>query len=297
MHKKIISVLLFLGLFICIDRGMGWMINRGLERYFGLKQHSEVLLIGHSHLMLAIDKKELEIGIGKKVSKYCQEGVNVFDRYEMVKQYLASPYSNSLKVVLYGVDQFMFTGKGLSENSYKLFYPFMDENNMNEYVRQSTDYYDYWQHKLICTTRYSDALLNSAIRGWLSDWNNYKDGTLNEKALEKRIKKGQQRRIHFEQPLIDVFEATLDMLTKKGVRVVLVNTPIARILNDSEPEEYQRIIDYFQLKADSSTFIDYWDMNPEYAGRYELLYDQIHLNVIGQKAITATIIEDFKKSL
>lgn len=142
MYKKIVSILLFLSLFICIDRGMGWVLNTGLEDYFGLNQHSEVLLIGHSHLMLAIDKEELEAGIGRKVSKYCREGVNVFDRYEMVKQYLRSSYSDSLKVVLYGVDQFMFTGKGLSENSYKLFYPFMDEDNMNEYIRRSTDHYD-----------------------------------------------------------------------------------------------------------------------------------------------------------
>lgn len=68
---------------------------------------------------------------------------------------------------------------------------------------------------------------------------------MNKKALEELIMKGQQRRIHFEQPLIDVFEATLNMLTEKGIRVVLVNTPVARILNDSEPEEYRNIVDYF----------------------------------------------------
>ena len=65
-------------------------MNNGLNRYFGLDSHSEVLLIGHSHLMLAVDKVNFEAGIGHSVSKYCREGVNVSDRYEMIRQYLFS---------------------------------------------------------------------------------------------------------------------------------------------------------------------------------------------------------------
>ena len=295
MKRKIISILLFFVIFIGLDRGIGKLVNIGLDQYFGLNQHSEVLLIGHSHLMLATDKKELEARIGNKVSKYCREGVNVIDRYEMIKQYLSSPYSDSLKVILYGVDQFMFTGKGLSENSYKLFYPFIDDSNINQYIRQSTSIYDYWLHKLICTTRYSDALLNSAIRGWKNDWSNYKEGKLNLESLKKEINNRQQRQIHFETPLIQTFETTLQLLTQQGIHVVLVNTPIAEILNEYEPESYKKIIAYFQNKAASSPLIHYWDMNLNFANRYELFFDPIHLNPAGQKVINNQIIEYFNK--
>ena len=270
-------------------------MNNGLNRYFGLNQHSEVLLIGHSHLMLGIDKSNFERGIGLSVSKYCREGVNVTDRYEMVKQYLSSPYSDSLQVVLYGVDQFMFTGAGLSKNSYKLFYPFIDEKNMNEYIKESAGFSDYWSHKLICTTRYSDALINSAIRGYRCDWSNYKVGYLDVDALEGQIRKGQQRHIHFEQDLIDYFEKTLELLTQKGIKVILVNTPIAAPLNEYEPEQYQKIILYFQEKADSSSLIYYWDFNPQYSTQYELFFDPIHLNPLGQRAITKQIIDRITK--
>ena len=125
--KKILLCFWYIIAFTAVDRGLGIFINEGLNRYFGLNQHSEVLLIGHSHLMLATDKAKLETALNCRISKYCREGVNVADRYQMVKQYLESLYSDSLKIVLYGVDQFMFTGTGLSSNSYKLFYPFMDE--------------------------------------------------------------------------------------------------------------------------------------------------------------------------
>lgn len=291
MKRRILSILLFVLVFIGLDRGIGWLLNNGLNRYFGLNQHSEVLLIGHSHLMLAIDKSNFEKGIGLSVSKYCREGVNVADRYEMVKQYLSSPYSDSLQVVLYGVDQFMFTGAGLSENSYKLFYPFIDEENMNEYIKESAGFSDYWVHKLICTTRYSDALINSAIRGYRYDWSNYKVGYLDVDALKEQIRKGQQRHIHFEQDLIDYFEKTLELLMQKGIKIILVNTPIAAPLNGYETEQYQKIISYFRAKADSSSLIYYWDFNPQYSTQYELFFDPIHLNPLGQRVITKQIID------
>lgn len=297
MRKKILYIFLVLLIFIGIDRLIGTIINGGLNRYFGLNQHSAVLLIGHSHLMLAVDKISLEQEINLPVSKYCREGVNVADRYEMVKQYLSSPYSDSLKVVLYGVDQFMFTGAGLSKNSYKLFYPFIDEKNMNQYIRESADISDYWLHKLVCMTRYTDALLNSSIRGYRGDWSNYKEGHLDVDVLKKQISKGLQRHIHFEQDLMDYFEQTLALLTQKGIKVVLVNTPIATPLNEYEPDLYRRIILYFQEKAESSPLIYYWDFNPRYSSEYELFFDPIHLNSDGQKVINAEIISRFNKEI
>lgn len=297
MKRKILSILLFIFVFICIDRGIGWILNKGLNRYFGLTQYSEVLLIGHSHLMLAVDKCNFEQGIGHSVSKYCREGVNAADRYEMVKQYLSSPYSDSLRVVLYGVDQFMFTGEGLSKNSYKLFYPFMDEKNMNKYIRASADFTDYWVHKLICSTRYSDALINSAMRGYRNDWSNYKVGNLDIDLLKEQISRGEQRHIHFEQDLMGYFEKTLNLLTQRGIKVVLVNTPIVAPLNENEPDLYQQIISYFQEKANSSPLIYYWDFNPQYSMQYEIFFDPIHLNSNGQKIINAAIINRFNEEL
>lgn len=292
MLKKILSILIFILLFICIDHGMKTILNCGLNRYFGLDQHSKILLIGHSQLMLAIDKQELEQQTHVKVSKYCREGVNVADRYAMIKQYLSLPCSDSLKVVMYGVDQFMFTGAGLSKNSYKLFYPFIDNPNIDQYIKEYTNTYDYWLHKTVCTTRYSDALINSAIRGWRKDWSNYKEGNLNIESLKRQIAKGQQRHICFEQELIESFEETLRLLVEKNIHIVLINTPIAKPLNEYEPEAYKKIIHYFQEKAAACSLIHYWDMNPQFSDKYELFFDPIHLNPEGQHAVTNQIIKN-----
>lgn len=293
MRKRLLHILLFLLAFVCVDRLIGWGLNVGLNRYFGLTQHSEVLFVGHSHLMLAVDKEGFEQGTATEVSKYCREGVNVADRLEMVRQFLASPYSDSLKVVIYGVDQFMFTGEGLSMNSYKLFYPFMDEPHIDHYIRRSTDLYDYLTHKSICSLRYSDALLNSSIRGWAGNWENYKIGKLDVIALEKQVAQNAQRHIKFELALIESFEQTLRLLTSKGITVILVNTPIAKPLNGYEPELYSRFIQYMQRKDASSTHIIYWDLNPAFSDHYDLFFDPIHLNVEGQRVINEELVKRF----
>lgn len=290
--KKIISIILFIIIFVCFDRGLSCGINEGLNRYFGLDKNPTVLFIGHSHLMLAINKTEFEHKSGVTVSKYCREGVNIADRYIMLKHFLSLPNKDSLKVVIYGVDQFMFTGKGLSQNSYKLFYPFIGNSDIDAYIKESSDSYDYYLHKLICTTRYSDALLNSSIRGWIGNWNNYKIGNLDVNDLQEQIKRGKQRHIDFEQNLIEDFENTLELLKKKGIVTILVNTPIAKILNEYEPEAYMKFNEYIQSKTDS-TFVYYWDLNPEYADKYELLFDPIHLNVEGQKVINNVLADKF----
>ena len=67
MKTKIIQVVIFFIGLITLDRALGLVLNKGLNTYFGLKQHSEVLLIGHSHLMLSVDKENFEKGIHKKV--------------------------------------------------------------------------------------------------------------------------------------------------------------------------------------------------------------------------------------
>ena len=297
MKKRIVGIILSIVLFLILDRTLGLFLNTGLEKYFGLNTHSEILLIGHSHLMLATDKQNIEKNLDCKVSKYCREGVNTIDRFHMVKQYLDSDFSDSLKVVLYGVDQFTFTSEGLSENSYMLFYPFMDEENMDTYIYESAEKLEYWQHKLLTTTRYSDALLNSSIRGWMNNWSNFKFGKLDVEKLKEEVKNNAQRKIRFNSQLKQSFEETLKLLTDRNIIVVLVNTPTAKILNESEPEEYRKAISYFHELDSNSEKIKYLDLNDQFSDKYDLFLDDIHLNKDGQYVINMCIVNYLKNEI
>jgi len=274
------------------------VLKKGVNTFYGLDSYSQVLLIGHSELMLAIDKVRMEEKLNCKVSKYTREGVNVSDRLAMIKQYFALPCSDSVKTVLYGVDQFIFTGEGLSDNSYKLFYPFMDNGIIDEYVKlNAKNAYDYWSHKTVRISAYTDALVNAAFRGLMYNWDNFKSGTVDVTPLQTDLKKNAGRFIKFEEENIRLFEETLDFLQQKGVRVFLISTPMVDLLNKAEPEKYAQILSMFSNYESQYTNITFLDFNPEFSSDYSLFYDNIHLNKKGQEVVTDAIIRELKEIL
>lgn len=299
MNKQLKYLIVFSLGFVLINYVGGKILLHGINQFYGLNQHSDILMIGHSHLMLSVDKQVLEDETGLKVSKYTREGVNVIDRYTMTKQYLESPYSDSLQYVLYGVDQFTFTGKGLSENSYKLFYPFMDEKIMNQYIKESEETtWDYYIHKLLPLTRYTDALINASQRGWRNDYSNFKIGNLDVAELKAQIATGKShhnREIIVEEDLLKIFKETLEMITNRGIRVILVNTPVVDVLNDVDKDGYDSLIQLLREYAEGNSLIEYWDFNPQFSHDYSIFFDPIHLNPKGQQVITQELIKQLNE--
>ncbi len=278
-----------------MDRISGRILLNGIQQFYGLRQHSEMLIIGHSHIMLALDKDKLEKDTKMKVSKYTREGVSVYDRYYMAKQFLDSPYSDSLKITLYGVDRFSFVESGLSQNAYKLFYPFMEESIIDTYIKENVaDTWDYYCHKYIYTTRYSDALLNASLRGYRNDFSNYKIGQLDVNLLRKQLAGSESqfnREIEMDSTLIDIFEKTIRMLTDRGIRVILINTPVVDLLSFGSQDMGSPVIQYFSDFTATHPNVEYWDFNPEYASDYSIFYDPIHLNTKGQQCITEKLVD------
>lgn len=296
--KKILSILLITITALLVDYLCDRVMLHGINAFYGLNQHSEILLIGHSHLMLATDKERIEKELHTTVSKYTREGVNVSDRKIMVFQYLSSDYSDSLKICLYGVDLCTFTGKGLSQNSYQLFYPFMDNDIIEGYIKQNATFSDYWLHKLLRVSRYNDdGIKGGAIRGWRKDWSNRKNGLVDIETYKKILENGDERHIMMEEELMTEFKETVKMLTDRGVKVILVNTPTLDLLNDYEPEKYDLIVKWFANFASENDGVEYWDFNPEYSSRHELFNDRLHLNANGQQVITTEIINRLRTEL
>ena len=301
MKNKYIYIACFVAFFGLLNVVGNKVLLIGIERFYGLKQYSEILLIGHSQLMLSVDKDALENALGEKVSKYTREGVNVYDRYFMVKQYLDTKYSDSLKLILYGVDLHLFVKEGLSKDAYTLFYPFMGDSIMNAYIKENAHTQrDYLIHRFFPLTRYSDALLNASFRGWRDDFSNYKIGKINIEEYKKSITFDEQkynRPVEMDTTLIRFFEETMNMITQRGIQVILLNMPVVDVLIQANNENSETVFAYFQKMADANERIEYWDLNSKYSTLYDLFYDPIHVNPEGQQEITDELIQRLKINL
>jgi hypothetical protein len=289
----VVKLALFSVLLVAFDRAGAEFLARGLERAYGLGTPATVLCIGHSHTALGIDETALEKELGVPVAKYARIGANVADRLVMIRQYLERQPS-SVRILVYDVDAHIFTGKGLSLNSYTLFYPFMDSPSADAYVRRCTSFTDYHIRHLLKLRRFNLETCNAALRGWLRMYANLKSGTLNVERLKKEIAGGQIRHISFDDDGIKCFEETLRFVLGKGIHVVLLYIPTVDLYNQAEPAQYARAIQLlrdFSAQFERVTFLDY---NPFLAHRYELFYDPVHLSPYGQQVVTKTLIHDLE---
>jgi len=287
---KIIVVSLIL--FFACDAVIGIFLTKGLERYYGLGNNAEIALVGHSHLMLGVDKTHLENELGVPVAKYTREGVNIGDRQIMIRQLLQR--NANLKLVIYGVDAWSFTGEGLSANSYALFYPFMDDKTVNDYVKQQTTFSNYWIHKLLKTSRFNEGLISSSFRGYLKNWTNLKIGEVDTERLKKQIAAGNFRKISNSQTNIDILRKTISELNQRNIKVVLLYVPTIDLYNQAEPQKFNETLEILQQIADDFESVSLFNYLEPWSHDYTLFFDPIHMNPKGQKLVTEKLIKDLE---
>ena len=289
-RRNLLRVIGFLLLFIVLDLVLSVFLLKGIDRFYGLKSDADVLMLGHSHLMLAVDKVTLEEQSGLKVAKYTREGVNMADRRVMAEQYF-STCSAKPEIVILSIDPWLFSGEGLSQNSWLLFLPFMDEKEVNEYIRASAPgKFDYFRYKHIRTSRFNAQLLNASVRGWLKNWSNLKIGVVDTVRYGSEQSLQAFRPITFGRDLMDDFSHTLDYLAGENARVILLNTPVWQPLISAQKTEYERamfLVDSLaQRHCPDAEIID---LAPEFSTRTELFFDPIHMNPGGQEAVTLVL--------
>lgn len=289
-------LVIILGFFLCfwvLDAGIAKALEAGLYRYYGIGTNSALALIGHSHLMLGVDKSMLEQELGVPVSKYTREGVNVADRYQMVRQLLH--HNPKLNTVIYGVDAWTFTGEGLSANSHKLFYPFMDDPTIANYIEAKDDPLSYWSKRWIKTSRYNEQLIAGAFRGFLGQWDNLKFGTVDTLKLDKALARGEYRKIVNSPEAIKTFKATLDVLTTEGIKVYLVYVPTIDKLETVQQARFDETLAV--LRSVVSKQVHFINLQEPWSHDYSLFYDPIHLNPKGQALISKVLVAQLKAGL
>ena len=290
MNNMIKIIGLFIIVFFLFDAVIGFFLTKGLEKYYGLYTNSEIALVGHSHLMLGVNKTMLEKELGGIVSKYTRPGVNVADRLVMIQQLLKQ--NSKLKIIIYGVDAWTFTGEGLSANSFKLFYPFMGSKEADAFVRNQAEIGDYWLHKLLKTSRFDEKLINSSFRGYLHNWSNLKFGQIDTIRLKKEIALGMFRKIDNSDDNVSILRQSIREMNKHGIKVILLYVPTIDLYNNTEPEKFTEsleIIKHIENEFSNVKFLNYLE---PLSHDYSLFFDRIHMNPKGQELVTRKLIKD-----
>jgi hypothetical protein len=294
--RNLVKLTGFILIFILIDLVVSIVLLKGIERFYGLKSDSAVLMIGHSHLMLAVDKILLEKKSGLNVAKYTREGVNIADRRVMAEQYFSN-CSSKPGVVILGIDPWLFTGEGLSKNSWQLFLPFMDNRDIDYFIKSSVPgRFDYLRYKFIRSSRFNAQLLNASARGWLKSWDNLKFGIVDTVKYNNPEVLTSFRRITFNRDLMKEFSSLLDFLKKEDVKVILLNTPLWKPILDAQQSDYKRsmfLIDSIRQVHFPGTEI--LDLVPEFSQRTNCFFDPIHMNPEGQEAVTEIVADHLIK--
>jgi hypothetical protein len=285
--KNTLRILFFLLLIVILDKGISSLILKGINKNYGLNSNAKMLLLGHSHLMLALDKYNLENEIGISIAKYTREGVNISDRRIMLDHYFET-CSSKPDIVILGIDPWLFSSEGLSSNSYLLFLPFMDKPEINDYIKSSIpDSFTYYKYKLVKSSRFNATLLNASIRGYLRDWSNLKTGVIDSLNLKRELSAGKYRRITFDNKLINDFTEILNFLSTEKTEVILLNTPIWAPLTEVQKKEYDTVLNMIDsirsVHCPSAKLIN---LDPVFSGKSNYFFDPIHMNPYGQKAVT-----------
>jgi hypothetical protein len=283
-----IKVILFIILFFLLDFSISAFLVGGLMRYYGIGTHPEILLIGHSHLMLGVDKELLENKTKLRVAKYTREGATIEDRDIMIRQFLNKD-SNKIRVIVYGVDAWMFNEEKLSENSYKMLLPFLSDTIVQNYIKNKCSSFEYHKNLLIKTTRFDELLVSSAFRGYLSKWTNLKFGQIDTISLKKDLVKGKYESIKFDPEKWKNFEKTVTFINSKNIRLILLYVPTISIYNNFDSFNFNAVNNKFVSLESKYPYVQYVDLNPGFSTHYELFYDPIHTNPEGQRVVSDSL--------
>ena len=270
---------------------------KGLNKFYGFDSNPQVLINGSSMVLAGFNKSELEKNINKKISLYAKEGVGVEDRFAMLEHFF-SEHTNTVKTVIYEVNPLLFSNKLTAANVYSIFYPFMDNNAIDQYIFKRADKLDYLTHKYCRASRFDAITINFVLKGYMNNYDNFKTVSLNPETTYFTKDQQFKIKIEFNQNKISVFEKSINLLKKNNVKIIIVMMPIYYQKQATfDSLTYNQLVSYFKSFSASNNNINYFDLNTDELSNNALFFsDLVHLNREGQKKVTEMVTKHLKES-
>ncbi|MCU4173886.1 hypothetical protein [Carboxylicivirga sp. N1Y90] len=298
MKKKdfVIKLLVLVVAFFIIDFGLSTVLLRGLNKYYGLEKQTEVLFNGSSMFMSGFDRNVVENKTGLTVSNYSHEGVSIRERLEMIKQ-VYHKHPEGFETVVFELSPVIFSGVETSANVYTAFFPFMDDESINVYIKEFATTREYYIRKIVRTSRFDSRLIVNIIKGYLGKFQNVKTSQLHSRIDEELKASEGAVNIYMKESNIAIFKEAIDLIISKNSKVILVNMPVYNAkLRTFNVNDYKEFNDFLETYSLSNSQISYLNMNVDsIISERKYFSDPLHINNYGQKVLNSIVSEELNK--
>ena len=286
----------FIIIFVLVDYCISNFLLNGINKYFGLDSHPEILINGSSMILAGFDKTEIERLTSKNIALYSRPGVSLADRSVMIEHFF-DIYPDNVEVVIFEVNPLIFSNRFSSENVYTLFYPYIDNPAIDTFIRNRADQKEYFSHKYIRSLRFDIQLVKSSINGYLNNYSNIKTLILDTNSLEGLRGSRNSVEIEIDEDKRKLFERTIELIQNHGAEVILINMPMYSLkFNTFKSSDYNNYISYFESYSDNNDNMLFIDLNtPSFNNESKYFSDPLHLNHNGEKALSKKITEVLNK--
>jgi hypothetical protein len=302
LAKFIVKIMVFCSIIYATDYVIGIYLKNGLIKQYGFYRGAEILCIGHSRCDHGIDKTRLEKGLNIPVAKYAVPGANTLDRLAMTRHYF-SEHPQQVKVVVYVCDYFIFNdmpiGTERNIGRCKQLFPFVDNTEIDNYLKNSCPWTGYLPRKYIKSLRYNDYnVLDTAVVNHFKDpqipydkfdFGCYKSSLKTSKLSHINLA------INIDSDTVKCFEETMEFLKSKNVKIILLFMPIVDLERDKiDKHSRDRVMTMLRQYSARDSSIIFIDDNRKYEESHELYYDPLHFNKYGQNLATDDLIKVIK---
>lgn len=305
LSKFCVAVLVVLAMVTVVDvtvgKVMDWMLpqisNQGDtgKTYYSLNDvHTPIVIVGSSRAAHHYVTQLIEDSLGMPAYNVARDGC-FFSYNCCVVNSILDRYTPKLIIWENGTE-YLFDG---FDDPLENLYPYYKKNPWvtsaiqeelpwTEYARLNSRIYQYNSiiHRILMRYRGRNSFVDETEKGYLP---------LQPKKLKKQLelKKVEQNCTELSKTKVERFKATLSRAKEKGVKVVVVDSPMYRVcdMNNKSAMEMQKI-----CKMYGALFLNNSQL-PEFVEHKEFFNDPTHMNTIGAVPYTKMFLEQIKKYL
>lgn len=277
---------------LILDTLLSTLLFRGLNAFTGFGLNANNLFVGHSHTVCAIDTELIEKNFSGKATKLALHGLNLSDRYALLKYYYNQTESNP-ELVIFDIDESVLSTPTNNLNSHTRFYPFISDIDIERYIFENGESYEsIVARKYLKTLRYNNSwILIRSLKG-IFGFND--DKAPNSVININNFKNRNKNKIEFDEKSEKIFSDIIDYLSKKNTTIILAYYP-KLFLNQDDEFNYKKLLQKISRYTEKYQNVFLLDYNRDYNDRSEIFFDPTHVNRKGQEIISLLMAKDLRE--